>query len=56
MNPLNPQAARRASKRIDAALRAVKQIVSISQKKDKGVSAAGGKVVKFKTRSRRKTG
>lgn len=56
MNPLNPRAAARASRRIDAALKAVKQIVSISTKKDKGVSAAGGKVVKFRTRRRRKTG
>ncbi len=54
MNPLNPRAARRASKRIDAALRAVKQIVSVSTKKDKGVSAAGGKVVRFRTSGRKR--
>ena len=54
MNALNPRAAHRASRRIDAALRAVKEIVNVSNRKDKGVSAAGGKVVRFKTRRKRR--
>jgi hypothetical protein len=53
MNPLNPRAAKRAARRIDATLNACKQIVKISRKKDKGVSAGDGKVVSFRTRRKK---
>ena len=52
MNPLNISAARRAKRRVDASLDAVKELVTIQKKAEKGVSA-GGKVVKFKVRKRK---
>lgn len=53
MNPLNVKAARRAARRVDATLDAVKSLVSISEASKKGVRA-GGKVVKFRTRPKRR--
>jgi len=53
MNPFNFKAASRAGRRIERTLDAVKTLVTISRKMEKGVSA-GGKVVKFKTRKRKR--
>jgi len=53
MNPFNFKAASRAGRRIERTLDAVKTLVTIQRKMDKGVSA-GGKVVKFKAKRRKK--
>jgi len=53
MNPFNFRAAARAGKRIDRTLEAVKGVVSIKKKKDKGVAVAG-QVVSFRTTKKKK--
>jgi len=53
MNPFNFKAASRAGKRIERTLDAIKDVVSIQRKMEKGVSA-GGKVIKFRTKKRKK--
>jgi hypothetical protein len=53
MNPFNFKAASRAGKRIERTLDAIKDVVSIQRKMEKGV-AAGGKVIKFRTAKRKK--
>jgi len=53
MNPFNFRAAKRAGNRIDRTLDAIKGVVTISKKKDKGVSAAG-QIVKFRTTKKKK--
>ena len=53
LNPFNFKAAARAGRRIERTLDAVKQLVVIQRKMDKGVSA-GGKIVRFKTRKRKR--
>jgi len=53
MNPFNFKAASRAGRRIERTLDAIKDVVSIQRKMDKGVSA-GGKVIKFRTKKRKK--
>lgn len=52
-NPFNFRAAERAGKRIDMTLDAVKGLVSIQKKKEKGVSCAG-QVVSFRTKKKKK--
>jgi len=53
MNPFNFRASARAGRRIDRTLEALKSLVSIQQKKDRGVSV-GGKIVKFRTKKRKR--
>ena len=53
MNPFNFKAASRAGRRIERTLDAIKDVVSIQRKMDKGVSA-GGKVIKFRTKKKKK--
>ncbi len=53
MNPFNFRAAKRAGRRIERTLDAIKGVVTIQRKMEKGISA-GGKVVKFKTGKRKK--
>lgn len=53
MNPFNFAAAARAGKRIDRTLDAVKMVVSVQNAKDKGVQA-GGKVIKFRTKKKKR--
>lgn len=53
MNPFNFKAAKRAGRRIESTLDAIKGVVTIQRKLEKGVSA-GGKVVKFRTGKRKK--
>ncbi|MEE8538830.1 MAG: hypothetical protein V3S54_03365 [Woeseiaceae bacterium] len=53
MNPFNFRAAKRAGRRIERTLEAVKGVVVIQRKMEKGISA-GGKIVKFKTGKRKK--
>ena len=53
MNPFNFRAAKRAGRRIENTLEAIKGVVTIQRKLEKGISA-GGKVVKFRTGKRRK--
>jgi len=48
MNPFNFRAAKRAGSRIERTLDAIKGVVTIQRKLEKGISA-GGKVVKFRT-------
>jgi len=54
MNPFNFKAASRAGRRIERTLDAVKNVVRIARKKDKGVSAGNNTVVSFKTKKRKK--
>lgn len=54
INPANKSAARRASRRIDSVLSFMSDLVKVETKRDKGKSAGGGKVVKFRTKSKRK--
>ncbi len=53
MNPFNFRAAKRAGRRIERTLDAIKNVVTIQRKMEKGVSA-GGKIVKFKTKKRKR--
>lgn len=53
MNPFNFKAASRAGRRIERTLDAIKKVVTIQRKVEKGVSA-GGKVVKFRTKKRKR--
>jgi len=53
MNPFNFRAAKRAGRRIERTLDAIKNVVTIQRKMEKGVSA-GGKIVKFRTKKRKK--
>jgi len=53
MNPFNFKAAKRAGRRIESTLDAIKGVVTIQRKLEKGISA-GGKVVKFRTGKRKK--
>jgi len=53
MNPFNFKAAKRAGRRIENTLEAIKGVVTIQRKLEKGISA-GGKVVKFRTGKRKK--
>jgi len=53
MNPFNFRAAKRAGRRIERTLDAIKNVVVIQRKMEKGVSA-GGKIVKFKTGKKKK--
>ncbi len=53
MNPFNFRAAKRAGRRIERTLDAIKNVVTIQRKMEKGISA-GGKIVKFKTKKRKK--
>jgi len=53
MNPFNFRAAKRAGRRIERTLDAIKNVVVIQRKMEKGISA-GGKIVKFKTGKRKK--
>jgi len=53
MNPFNFRAAKRAGRRIERTLEAIKGVVVIQRKMDKGISA-GGKIVKFKTGKKKK--
>ncbi len=53
MNPFNFKAASRAGRRIERTLDAIKDVVSIQRKMEKGVSA-GGKVIKFRAKKRKK--
>jgi len=53
MNPFNFKAAKRAGRRIESTLDAIKGVVTIQRKIEKGISA-GGKVVKFRTGKRKK--
>ncbi len=53
MNPFNFRAAARAGRRIDRTLEAVKGVVSIKKKKDKGVAVAG-QIVSFRTTKKKK--
>jgi len=53
MNPFNFRAASRAGRRIERTLDAIKNVVSIQRKMEKGVSA-GGKVIKFRTKKRKR--
>lgn len=53
LNPFNFKAAQRAGRRVERTLDAIKQLVSIQRKIDKGVSA-GGKLIKFRTGKRKK--
>lgn len=53
MNPFNFKAAKRAGRRIERTLDAIKTVVSVQRKLEKGVSA-GGKVIKFRTSGRRR--
>lgn len=52
MNPFNFKASDRAGRRIDRTLDAVKAVLIISKKKDKGVNA-GGKTVRFRKKSKK---
>lgn len=53
MNPFNFKAASRAGRRIERTLDAIKKVVTIQRKLDKGVSA-GGKIVKFRTKPKKR--
>jgi len=53
MNPFNFKAAKRAGRRIENTLEAIKGVVTIQRKLERGISA-GGKVVKFRTGKRKK--
>lgn len=53
MNPFNFKAADRAGRRIDRTLEAVKGVVKIAKKKDKGVAVAG-QVISFRTKKKKK--
>jgi len=53
MNPFNFKAAKRAGRRIERTLEAIKGVVVIQRKMEKGISA-GGKIVKFKTGGRKR--
>ncbi len=53
MNPFNFKATKRAGRRIERTLDAIKTVVSIQKKMDKGVSA-NGSIVKFKTKKKKK--
>lgn len=53
MNPFNFRAADRAGRRIDRTLEAVKGVVKIAKRKDKGVSVAG-QVISFRTKKKKK--
>jgi len=53
MNPFNFRAAKRAGRRIENTLDAIKGVVTIQRKLEKGISA-GGKIVKFRTGKRKK--
>ncbi len=53
MNPFNFRAAKRAGRRIESTLEAIKGVVTIQRKLEKGISA-GGKVVKFRTKKRKR--
>jgi len=53
MNPFNFRAAKRAGRRIERTLEAIKGVVVIQRKMEKGISA-GGKIVKFKTGGRKR--
>lgn len=53
MNPFNFKAAKRAGRRIERTLDAIKGVVSIQKKMEKGVSASGN-TVKFKTGKKKK--
>ncbi len=53
MNPFNFRAAKRAGRRIENTLEAIKGVVTIQRKLEKGISA-GGKIVKFRTGKRKK--
>jgi len=52
MNPFNFKAAKRAGSRIERTLDAIKGVVTIQRKLEKGISA-GGKIVKFRTGKRK---
>jgi len=52
LNPFNFKAADRAGRRIDRTLDAVKNVLIISKKKDKGVNA-GGKTVRFRKKAKK---
>ena len=56
INPANKSAARRASRRIDATINFMSDLVRVSTKRDKGktVPGGGGKVVTFRTKKRKK--
>jgi len=53
MNPFNFKASKRAGRRVERTLEAIKSLVTIKNKMDKGVRA-GGKVIKFRTGKRKK--
>ncbi len=53
INPFNKSAAKRASRRIDATINAMADLVRVSNKRDKGKSV-GGKVVRFRSTKRKK--
>jgi len=53
MNPFNFRAAKRAGNRIERTLDAIKTVVTVQRKLEKGISA-GGKIVKFRTGKRKK--
>jgi len=53
MNPFNFKAAARAGRRIERTLDAVKDVVSIQKKMNKGVAVAG-QIVKFKVKKKKK--
>lgn len=53
MNPFNFKAASRAGKRIERTLDAIKDVVSIQKKMNKGVAVAG-QIVKFKVKKKKK--
>lgn len=55
INPFNKSAARRASRRIDATINAMADLVRVSKKRDKGKSVGDGQIVRFRTRKRKKT-
>ncbi len=54
INPFNKSAAKRASRRIDATINAMADLVRVSKKRDKGKSVGDGQVVSFRTKKRRK--
>ena len=56
INPANKSAARRASRRIDATINFMSDLVRVSTKRDKGktVPGGGGKVVTFRTKKRKR--
>jgi hypothetical protein len=54
MNPLNFKASERAARRVSRTYEAVKDLIDIKEKVDRGVRCKG-KVVKFRTKKKRKS-